>query len=234
MGIHLKMTRRTLAVLLLLAVLIASCGTLTGSSPDRAQPRDAASRGTPCEGTGDDFPGDVKLARCLTEWFWSQRFQESGGAYRPITRFVAYQGNNGPDCGGQPAVPENAFYCPYGHFIAYDATWLKAMYDQMGDGAVYVVIPHELGHAVQAQLVEDFRFNVERELQADCYAGAALSGLIRVGVLNTEQGDEEELLANLQAAGDPTDIWLAPDAHGTPRQRQQYFAHGYTEGTGGC
>ncbi|MEV4459206.1 neutral zinc metallopeptidase [Microbispora sp. NPDC049633] len=229
------MTRRVLAAFLLAVTLLASCGTLTGSPPDRAQPGDAASGGrTPCAGDGDDFPGDIKLARCLTEWFWSRRFRESGETYRPITRFVAYRGSGGPACGGQPAVPENAFYCPYGHFIAYDAAWLEAMYDRMGDGAVYVVIPHELGHAVQAQLVEDFRFNVERELQADCYAGASLSGLIRVGALNAEQGDEEELLTNIRAAGDPTDVWWAPDAHGSPELRQQYFAHGYNEGVGTC
>lgn len=234
MGFYGHMTRRLLAVLLLLAALTAACGALTGTPPDRARPGDAESRSAPCEGTGDDFPGDVVLARCLTEWFWSRQFQASGGTYRPITRFVAYQGGDGPACGGRPAVPENAFYCPYGHFVAYDVAWLKALYDEMGDGAVYVVIPHELGHAVQAQLVDDFRFNIERELQADCYAGAALGGLIRVGVLGTEQGDEEELLANLQAAGDPTDIWLSPDAHGTPRQRQQFFARGYNDGVDAC
>ncbi|MEU8173023.1 neutral zinc metallopeptidase [Microbispora hainanensis] len=228
------MPRRMLAALVLLATLVASCGLLPGSPPDRAEPGDVASRGTPCEGTGDDFPGDVGLARCLTEWFWAQRFQENDTAYRPITRFIAYQGTDGPDCGGQAAVPENAFYCPLGHFIAYDAVWLKAMYDQLGDGAVYVVIPHELGHAVQAQFVDDFTFNVQRELQADCYAGAALGGLIQAGVLSAEQGDEEELLINLQAAGDPTDVWWTPDAHGTPEQRQRSFAQGYTQGLVSC
>ncbi|MBX6385340.1 MAG: neutral zinc metallopeptidase [Microbispora sp.] len=228
------MTRRIPPVLLLLTLLVASCGLVTGSPPDRAQPGDAASGGTPCRGTGDDFRGDVMLAECLTEWFWSRRFRESGGTYRPITRFVAYRGDDGPGCGGEPAVPENAFYCPYGHFIAYDTDWLKAMYDEIGDGAVYVVIPHELGHAVQAQLVENFRFNVQRELQADCYAGASLGGLIRLGVLGAEQGDEEELLTNLRLAGDPTGAWWAPDAHGSPAMRQRFFARGYNEGPEAC
>ncbi|WP_182874028.1 neutral zinc metallopeptidase [Microbispora sp. H10670] len=229
------MTRRAFAAFFLLVTLVASCGTLAGSPPpDRAQQGDTTSRATPCKGTGDDFPGDVKLARCLTEWFWADRFRRSGETYRPITRFVAYEGNDGPDCGGQPAVPENAFYCPDGHFVAYDAAWLKGMYDQMGDGAVYVVIPHELGHAVQAQLVDDFRYNVQRELQADCYAGATLGGLIQARALRAEEGDEEELLVNLEAAGDPTDAWWAPDAHGTPQQRQGYFAQGYNEGVGAC
>ncbi|WP_327043793.1 hypothetical protein OG320_18575 [Microbispora sp. NBC_01189] len=69
------MTRRAFAAFFLLVTLVASCGTLAGSPPpDRARQGDAASRATPCEGTGDDFPGDVKLARCLTEWFWANRF----------------------------------------------------------------------------------------------------------------------------------------------------------------
>ncbi|MFC7645140.1 neutral zinc metallopeptidase [Streptosporangium lutulentum] len=143
-------------------------------------------------------------------------------------------GANGPSCGGQPAVPNNAFYCPAGHFIAYDENWMRELDERMGDGSIYVIIPHEFGHAVQAQLNTSSQLNVELELQADCYAGGTLGALVRGGALLAEDGDENELLINLAAAGDPTDDWLRPDAHGTAEQRQAVFVRGYNEGTDVC
>lgn len=183
---------------------------------------------------GDNFAEDVVLARTLTEEYWEQQFAADGREYRPIQRFIPYVGKNGPACGDQPAVPDNAFYCPIGHFVAFDERWLEELYDKIGDGAVYVIIPHELGHAVQAQLTSDFRLNKNRELQADCYAGAVIGWLVQAGRLTKEEGDDEELFANLAAAGDPTDEWWRPDAHGTGPERQQAFQFGYDRGIEAC
>ncbi|MEV6031820.1 neutral zinc metallopeptidase [Nonomuraea sp. NPDC052116] len=182
----------------------------------------------------DSFEDDVRSARTLTEAFWTQQFQQSGRTYRPIADFVPYSGNSGPSCGNEPAVPNNAFYCPIGHFIAFDQTWMESLWNEMGDGSVYVIIPHEFGHAIQAQLQTNFQLNVQMELQADCYAGGTLSALVRSGVLDTQPGDEDELLTSLEAAGDPTDDWLNPSAHGTAEQRQTSFATGYRDGVNAC
>jgi len=182
----------------------------------------------------DSFEDDVRAARTLSEEFWKQRFAASGQTYQPITRFIPYTGENGPSCGGRPAVPNNAFYCSDGHFIAYDQAWMESLWSEMGDGSVYLIIPHEFGHAAQAQLDTSFQLNVQIELQADCYAGGTLRALIDAGALTAEPGDEEELLLNLAAAGDPTDDWLNPAAHGTAEQRQRSFAVGYTRGLGDC
>ncbi|MBE1590085.1 neutral zinc metallopeptidase [Nonomuraea angiospora] len=182
----------------------------------------------------DSFEDDVRAARTLTEAFWTQQFQQSGRTYRPIAGFVPYSGNSGPSCGNEPAVPNNAFYCPIGHFIAFDQTWMESLWNEMGDGSVYVIIPHEFGHAIQAQLQTDFQLNVQMELQADCYAGGTLSALVRSGALDAEPGDEDELLMSLEAAGDPTDDWLNPSAHGTAEQRQTSFATGYRDGVNAC
>ncbi|MEV2266700.1 neutral zinc metallopeptidase [Nonomuraea africana] len=183
---------------------------------------------------GDTFEEDVQLARVHTEAFWKAQFEALGRTYEPVTEFVAYRGDDGPSCGGEPAVPNNAFYCSDGHFIAYDVDWMAAFWNEMGDGSTYLIIPHEIGHAVQEQLGTEFALNVQRELQADCFAGGALAGLVRAGVLQAEEGDDTELLLNLEAAGDPSDDWFRPDAHGTAAQRQQAFATGYNEGVGAC
>ncbi|WP_240197251.1 neutral zinc metallopeptidase [Nonomuraea lactucae] len=208
------------ALALVLVFVLTACG-VTG-----APSRDAQG--------ADTFEDDVRTARQLTESFWKQQFQALGRPYRPITAFVPYSGRSGPRCAGEPPVPNNAFYCPAGHFIAYDRDWMEGLWNQMGDGSVYLIIPHEFGHAVQAQLQADFALNVQAELQADCYAGGTLSALIKAGALRAEPGDEEELFLNLAAAGDPTDDWLNPAAHGTAEQRQQAFATGYNRGVGAC
>jgi hypothetical protein len=183
---------------------------------------------------GHNFTQDVILARTLTEQYWKQQFQADGRTYRPIQAFVPYTGSNGPACGNRRALANNAFYCPIGHFIAFDENWLRGLYDKIGDGAVYVIIPHELGHAVQAQLVTDFRISKRRELQADCYAGGVIGWLVQSKRLTAESGDENELLNNLAAAGDPTDAWWRPDAHGTGPQRQESFRTGYDKGVEAC
>ncbi|WP_228646884.1 neutral zinc metallopeptidase [Microtetraspora sp. AC03309] len=227
---------RMLLALTYSMILTAACGAVgdLSEAPSKKPEKPASTSASACDVAGDDFAGDVELARCLTESFWAKEFQAAGGTYQPVQDFIAYDATSGPVCGGEKALPENAFYCPDGHFIAYDATWLRAMYDQMGDGAVYVVIPHEFGHAVQAQLENDFSYNVEQELQADCYAGATLGGLINADLIQAEEGDDAELLTNLEAAGDPTDAWWEPDAHGTPEKRQEAFATGFGKGVASC
>lgn len=211
--------KRPLALVVLLALLTA-CGVV------RAPSMDATGK--------DTFEDDVNSARVLSEEFWKQQFAALGRTYRPVTEFVAYEGEGGPRCGGQPSVPNNAFYCPAGHFIAYDARWMRGLWEEMGDGSVYLIIPHEFGHAVQAQLETSFQLNVQQELQADCYAGGTLVALVKSGALRAEPGDEEELLLNLAAAGDPDEDWFNPQAHGTAEQRQASFAVGYRDGVGGC
>ncbi|MGI5269062.1 neutral zinc metallopeptidase [Nonomuraea sp. CA-218870] len=217
------MTPSPLARLLLASLLllpVAACGLISSPSRDR--------RGS------DTFEDDVRGARTLSEEFWKQYFAASGATYRPINDFVPYSGTEGPACGGQPSAPNNAFYCSAGHFIAYDEEWMRTLWSRMGDGSVYLIIPHEFGHAVQAQLGAAFELNVQLELQADCYAGGTLRALIDSGALTAEPGDEDELLLNLAAAGDPTDDWLDPAAHGTAEQRQRSFAAGYTRGVDAC
>ncbi|TDD06433.1 hypothetical protein E1292_15095 [Nonomuraea deserti] len=210
----------TRALVLALVLLVGACGITRPASMDT-------------EGA-DSFAEDVRTARTLSEAFWKQQFEQLGRTYRPLAAFIPYSGRSGPACGNEPAVPNNAFYCPLGHFVAYDQDWMEALWTEMGDGSVYVIIPHEIGHAVQAQLRTGFQLNVQAELQADCYAGGTLSALVNSGALRAEEGDEDELLYSLEAAGDPTDDWLDPSAHGTAAQRQASFARGYQDGVSAC
>ncbi|MEU8269111.1 neutral zinc metallopeptidase [Sphaerisporangium sp. NPDC049002] len=226
------MTTRALLPIVLAAVLAAGCSSVDFWKDQLSEPTPQASR-SPLA-LGQTFEEDVQLARTFTERYWQRKFEAAGRIYRPLQEFVAYSGEDGPSCGGQPAVAENAFYCPVGHFVAYDETWMRSLYDKLGDGAVYVIIPHEVGHAIQAQLMRDFSLSIQRELQADCYAGGALRGMIDSNMLEAETGDDAELLTNLAAAGDPSEAWWREDAHGTPIQRQRSFATGFNNGVDAC
>ncbi|GAA3528058.1 hypothetical protein GCM10022419_003570 [Nonomuraea rosea] len=210
----------TRALILAAILLVSACGLVRPPSMNTKGP--------------DTFEDDVRTAYTLTEAFWKQQFAQLGRTYRPISDFVPYSGTSGPSCGGQPSTPNNAFYCPAGHFIAYDQDWMQSLWDEMGDGSVYVIIPHEFGHSVQNQLQTSFELNVQMELQADCYAGGTLSALVNSNALQADEGDEGELLISLEAAGDPTDDWLNPAAHGTAEQRQESFVMGYQSGVGAC
>ncbi|WP_310742372.1 neutral zinc metallopeptidase [Microbispora sp. H13382] len=234
---------RVLLAIALSAALTASCGGLdeepVASSPSKKPKKtaEAVKAASGCDEAGDGFESDVKLVRCLTEKFWAKQFKDAGGTYQPIKKFIAYRGNKAPsaaNCAGEKAEPENAFYCSDGHFIAYDADWMKSMYRQIGDSAVYFVVPHEFGHSVQAQLETEFKYNVKLELQADCYAGATLAGLVESEELELEEGDDDELIANLEAVGDPTDAWWEPDAHGTPEKRMNAWVKGFEKGVDAC
>jgi len=57
---------------------------------------------------------------------------------------------------------------------------------------------------------------------------------VQAGRLTKEEGDDEELFANLAAAGDPTDEWWRPDAHGTGPERQAAFRAGQDQGVAAC
>lgn len=201
-------------------MLVSACGLVRAPSRN-AQPEDS-------------FEQDVAAARQLSEEFWKQKFEAAGRSYQPVRAFIPYEGDNGPSCGGQPSVPNNAYYCSAGHFIAYDEPWMRALWSEMGDGSTFLIIPHEFGHAVQAQMDNRFQYNIEIELQADCYAGGTLSALVQANALTAEPGDDEELLLNLATAGDPTEDWFNPQAHGTAEQRQQAFAEGYRQGVDSC
>jgi hypothetical protein len=81
----------------------------------------------------------------------------------------------------------------------------------------------------------DRQIGITAELQADCYAGAALMDVVRNGQLQLEAGDPGEVINVLYQGGDPAGVpWLAPTAHGTAGQRINAFALGNEKGPEAC
>jgi predicted metalloprotease len=94
------------------------------------------------------------------------------GGYHPYT-----QADPPPACGGEAGVYQpNAFYCPDGDFIAWDAEQLiPELQSEFGPLLAGVVLAHEYGHAIQTRLGQTNQPTVVLEQQADCFAGAWLA-----------------------------------------------------------
>jgi hypothetical protein len=239
---------RPILVVLLLALALTGCGIeivsgsatpgsrqpTVGSAPDGASdvPVDSTIDAAPGADDSDTRAVDERSAVSITDRFWSGWFGDRGLRYVAPTVEGGYTGTDGPSCAGEPSVPGNAYYCPTGNFLAWDEDLMRAGYTQIGDAWVYLVIAHEWGHAIQAQLPDRF---VSRavELQADCLAGAALQGAADQGLVRIEPGDDEEIAQTLQAVADDY-RWTDESSHGNARQRTAAFQGGVRDGVEGC
>ena len=207
------------AVLLALGLIGSAVGPAAGAasaSPDR--PRSAAAA--------------QRSAVSVVNEFWRRTFADNGQRYRPPRVVGDYVGTSGPRCGGQPAVPGNAFYCPQGDFLAWDRNLMTAGYRQIGDGWVYLVVAHEWAHAVQARL-DRSEVSVAAELQADCLAGASLRGAADQGLVDIEPGDSEEITQGLTVAADDSS-WVDASSHGNGQERIGAFSDGVEGGVSAC
>jgi hypothetical protein len=193
---------------------------------------DTVVNAAPAGDVGETRAEDEAVAVRITDAFWRNWFSEQGVRYVPPRVAGGYTGRNGPSCGGQPSVPGNAYYCPRGNFIAWDDNLMRAGYTQIGDAWVYLVIAHEWGHAIQAQLPERL---VPRqiELQADCLAGASLQGAQELELVRIEPGDDQEIARTLEAVADDFP-WTDERSHGNAQERTAAFQSGVSGGVERC
>lgn len=188
------------------------------------------------ENPSEEYKALVEFALADIEAYWSRTYPSVyGDEYEPIKLHIPYStADDGPSCGGVAALPNNAFYCSDGDFIAWDEKGLLApFYERMGDAAVAFVIAHEWGHAIQARRGFKFEAGIKAELQSDCYAGAWSGDANRRGLL--EPGDLDEVIVGLLAVRDKVGTnWLEPGAHGSGFDRTASFQFGFENGAAAC
>jgi predicted metalloprotease len=174
-----------------------------------------------------------RAAVAAVDGFWRRHFTELfGKPYRSPRVAGGYHGSGGPTCGGQPALPFNAFYCPAQDFLAWDENLMNAGYQRVGDAWIYLIVAHEWGHAIQFRL-NRYLVSVAAELQADCLAGATLTGAQRDGLIRLQPGDNQELGATLTSLSD-TYPWTSQRDHGDGAQRIASFNLGGQRGVQAC
>lgn len=194
---------------------------------------------------GSAKKGDV-VTRALddVERYWTgefpkisggKRFQPVGGGFHPYTK------SSPPlECGGQQAgYQPNAFYCPDGDYIAWDAqTLIPQLQEDFGPLLVGVVMAHEYGHAVQARLGDTDQATVVLEQQADCFAGAWLAD-VQAGHSTAFKKPTAEQLDNtvagiLMLRDQPGTPAVAEGAHGNAFDRIRAFQEGVQHGPKKC
>ncbi|MFC6084541.1 neutral zinc metallopeptidase [Sphaerisporangium aureirubrum] len=178
--------------------------------------------------------GDIRTALYVVNRYWSTHWRQYFPGYHyPPYVLGAYGGGirSAPFCGNRRVSYDNAVYCPYGHYIAWDITLMADGY-RSGDAWVYLIIAHEWAHAVQNRIPARYVLRA-KELQADCLAGAALFGAAADDTLLFEDGDIAELRAALRRLADDTP-WTDSGDHGNARQRVNAFTRGANHGVYGC
>ncbi len=179
--------------------------------------------------------------------FWAVQLPNVYGIhYTPIPqdRLHPYgESNPPPACGGSGTTPykdvaNNAFYCPSGDFLAWDAQALiPTVQQQFGDFAVALVAAHELGHAIQERTGTSAGSTIPLELQADCFAGAWAQHATTTtnDTFNVKKGDLDEALSGYLYFRDPTGTDPTTEgAHGSAFDRISAFDDGLSGGVQRC
>ncbi len=174
--------------------------------------------------------------------FWQARFDDVGRDYRPPAGVIPFDTPIVTACGRADPDEEAAFYCVIDEKIYYSASFRQLIESQIGDFAWVVVVAHEWGHHVQAQLGFELGASpdlagevlpIEIEQQADCLAGAYSIDAEISGWL--DPGDVDEALYMTEISGDPPGTaWNDPRAHGSGVDRIDAFLDGYSGGIGVC
>jgi predicted metalloprotease len=105
--------------------------------------------------------------------------------------------------------------------------------DEQEDFAIAVTLAHEMGHHLQHELYNDADLqtarSIDKELQADCFAG--MWATVPFDNRQLEHDDLEEAVVTLYFVGDPPDVApFDPQAHGKYEQRINAFAEGFVYG----
>jgi predicted metalloprotease len=194
------------------------------------------------------YDGYLTAAFSDIEAFWGEQFPAVYGSdFTPLSGgiYAAYPDRTEtiPGCDSQQTtyqdVEGNAFYCSDGDFMAYDdAFLLPQLVEQLGQGAVAVVLAHEFGHAVQSRAGEISQPTILKEQQADCFAGAWAAHVSRgeTDVINfTDQDIANGLIAMIQVR-DPVELGgqIDSSSHGTGFDRVGAFQDGFIGGAERC
>lgn len=241
MLIKCRRSRRLLAPLAaLIALLLAGCGSgETSSSSTTTAKSDAPDLPAIENDLGPRGYRNLLLGTFrLLDLYWGNQLPDVDADPTPPKRLVSYwNGREDPGCDGTPSGPNNAQYCSVDNSIAWDGRWMLGdFYDRVGDPAVMFVLAHEYGHLVQDRLgiFEKFDRTIEKELQADCLAGAWF-GAVNAKFARLTRSDYRSLYTGVLDVSDPRGLpWQNPQAHGTARQRDFALDLGARKGFRTC
>jgi uncharacterized protein len=169
--------------------------------------------------------------------YWARLFAENNRKFVPPAFHDSALTYSSP-C---PPMP-GAFYCLLDDTIYYDPLSLQPIARQTAqathtDGSFLaaVVLGHEMTHAVTHKLDGDSFISVERENQADCFAGVVAKEAVNAKMAGPE-AFQEGVYFFQTFAGDNRLIKSPFDStgHGRTEERVGRFIWGYNKGVEGC
>jgi len=178
------------------------------------------------------------------ETFWEEQYpQIYDEPYKPLSGgLFAIDSSADPSgipCAGNDIseLLNNAFYCPPSDAVVWDQEqFMVELADQYGAFTAAVVIAHEWGHVIQAR--SEFEApSVTFELQADCFAGAWSSQLMKRedSAFELTSTDLDRALAGILSLRDaPGGTADDPMAHGSGFDRVGAFQDGFEHGPSRC
>ena len=154
--------------------------------------------------------------------------------FEPPRRVYPYHAGEDPSLActngtGAQAWRNNALYCRDDRSIAYSTEWLRSFDAEVGRLSPLALLAHEWGHHIQT-LIGRPQNRIQRELQADCFAGMYL---IANGVVSNDPIGMEQALQGLEtffAIGNERyaeSEFFGSDQHGSPEQRLMAFSTGF-------
>jgi predicted metalloprotease len=168
--------------------------------------------------------------------FWEEIFDDKDLSYIPPFYEVFDDEAESP-CSNEAdhAGIKGPFYCGLNQTIYVDLVLMQAVTEEYGTPAIYYAVAHEAGHDVQLQLGISWNgtHSIERELEADCMAGAFMRTYVDSGEMSEDEFQTMLELAHL--IGDPPGVSAADaGAHGMGSQRVAMVLRGYYHGVDGC
>jgi hypothetical protein len=164
--------------------------------------------------------------------FWATEFAARGVTYK-AAEVVPVSDTMSTNCGPFGPYDNPAAFCPLEDAIYYSVPLSSDVTSAVGDFAWITVLAHEWGHHVQLLMNIETRMSMERELQADCFAGAYAQRALLNGFL--QEGDVTEAVVMNIMGGDPVELSnTAQGAHGSSDYRVTAFMQGYFNGANVC
>jgi len=181
--------------------------------------------------TGDFTPEGSEL-----DTMWRHIFERTNIdnqlAYEPPTGIAGYMASEPPPVRCRPRNwADNAFYCRADEWIVYDEDFLRGFESSAGPFAPAAILAHEWGHHIQ-NLIGTGEFDLQDELQADCFAGMYLAYREVPPGSATVNPQDAEFAAGLQSFFELADEeysasnWFQAKEHGSPFQRMLAYGTG--------
>lgn len=173
------------------------------------------------------------------EAFWGIVYPDVfGGEWVPVSAAIPYDpAGDVPTCGGFQPPPGfyegNAFYCAAEDFVAWDdANLFPALYNDIGDMAIGLVLANEWSRAVQTRAGRATEGEAA-QLEVDCLSGVFTAALTlgdeRILIVLTAGDLEESIAGFLALSGTP-----GVEGEASAFKRFDAFKDGFLDGITAC